>query len=112
MRDDVGDAAFDVVILGNICHGLTAAQNLDLLKRCHRALAPGGRLVVADMVPNEERTGPPFPVLFAVNMFVMGGEDTYPMSAYRKWLGAAGYRDVEAFDTGRSHSPVIIASKD
>jgi hypothetical protein len=44
-------------------------------------------------------------------MFVMGGEDTYPMSDYRRWLGAAGYRDVEAFDTKRSHSPVIIASK-
>jgi hypothetical protein len=62
------------------------------------------------MIPNEERTGPPFPVLFAVNMFVMGGEDTYPMSEYRAWLADAGYRDVEAFDTGRMHSPVIIAS--
>jgi len=111
LRDDFGASAFDVIILGNICHGLTAEQNVDLLKRCHRALAPGGRLVIADMVPNEERTGPPFAVLFAVNMFVMGGEDTYPMSDYRRWLGAAGYRDVEAFDTKRSHSPVIIASK-
>jgi ubiquinone/menaquinone biosynthesis C-methylase UbiE len=111
LQDDFGTSAFDIVILGNICHGLTADQNRDLLKRCYRALAPGGRLVIADMVPNEDRTGPTFPVLFAVNMFVMGGEDTYPMSAYRAWLGAAGYRNVEAFDTRRSHSPVIIASK-
>ena len=74
--------------------------------------APGGRLVIADMVPNDERSGPPFPVLFAVNMFVMGGEDTYPMSDYRRWLDAAGYRAVEAFETRRSHSPVIIAKKD
>jgi predicted ester cyclase/2-polyprenyl-3-methyl-5-hydroxy-6-metoxy-1,4-benzoquinol methylase len=111
MQDDFGDSAFDIVILGNICHGLTAEQNVDLLKRCYRALAPQGRLVIADMLPNEERTGPPFPVLFAVNMFVMGGEDTYPMSAYRTWLRSAGYRDVEALDTGRSHSPVLIASK-
>ena len=111
LHDDFGDAAFDIVVLGNICHGLTAEQNVDLLKRCYRALAPGGRLVIADMVPNEERTGPPFPVLFAVNMFVMGGEDTYPMADYRRWLGAAGYQNVEAFDTKRSHSPVVIASK-
>ncbi len=109
--DEFGDSAFDIVILGNICHGLTAEQNVDLLKRCHRALAPGGRLIIADMIPNEERTGPPFPVLFAVNMFVMGGEDTYPMSDYRAWLRASGYHDVEVFDTGRSHSPVIIAAK-
>lgn len=111
LKDDFGDATFDLVILGNICHGLSAEQNRDLLTRTWRALAPGGQLVIADMIPNEERTRPPFPVLFAVNMFVMGGEDTYPMSDYRKWLAESGYRDVEAFDTRRSHSPVIIASK-
>jgi hypothetical protein len=44
-------------------------------------------------------------------MFVMGGEDTYPLAEYRKWLADAGYREVETFDTRRSHSPVIIASK-
>jgi ubiquinone/menaquinone biosynthesis C-methylase UbiE len=111
MKDDLGDSAFDIVILGNICHGLTPEQNRELLERTYRALAPGGRLVIADMLPNEARTGPPFPVLFAVNMFVMGGEDTYPLSEYRKWLADAHYRDAEVFDTKRSHSPVIIASK-
>ncbi len=111
MKDDFGESTSDIVILGNICHGLTPEQNRDLLKRTWRALVPGGQLLIADMIPNEERTRPPFPVLFAVNMFVMGGEDTYPMSDYRTWLAEAGYRDVEPFDTHRSHSPVIIASK-
>ena len=111
IKDDFGDSTSDIVILGNICHGLTPDQNRDLLKRTRRALVPGGQLVIADMIPNEERTRPPFPVLFAVNMFVMGGEDTYPMSDYRNWLAESGYRDVEAFETHRSHSPVIIASK-
>ncbi|HEY6893275.1 MAG TPA: methyltransferase [Rhodanobacteraceae bacterium] len=110
MKDTPDQSAFDLVILGNICHGLSDRQNRDLLGRMRRALAPGGQLVIADMIPNDERTGPPFPVLFAVNMFVMGGEDTYPMSTYRAWLADAAYRDVEVFDTGRSHSPVIIAS--
>jgi hypothetical protein len=32
------------------------------------------------------------------------------MPEYRKWLAETGFRDVEAFDTRRSHSPVIIAS--
>jgi ubiquinone/menaquinone biosynthesis C-methylase UbiE len=111
MKDDLGDSAFDVIILGNICHGLTPEKNRELLKRVYRALAPGGHLVIADMVPNDERTGPPFPVLFAVNMFVMGGEDTYTLSEYREWLDETRFRAVEAFDTTRSHSPVIIATK-
>ena len=111
MKDDLRESESDLVILGNICHGLTPEQNRDLLQRTRQALAPGGQLVIADMLPNDGRSGPAFPILFAVNMFVMGGEDTYPMSEYRKWLAEAGYRDVETFDTRRSHSPVIIASK-
>lgn len=110
LHDAPAESAFDLVILGNICHGLSAKQNQDLFARMRRALAKGGQLVIADMIPNDARTGPPFPVLFAVNMFVMGGEDTYPMSDYRTWLADTGYGDVEVFDTGRSHSPVIIAS--
>jgi 2-polyprenyl-3-methyl-5-hydroxy-6-metoxy-1,4-benzoquinol methylase len=108
---DFGSNAYDFVVLGNMCHGLTPAQNSDLFARSHRALVPGGQLVIADMIPNDERSGPPFPVLFAVNMFVMGGEDVYTLPEYKTWLNETGYRDVRTFDTKRSHSPVIIAAK-
>jgi len=50
-------------------------------------------------------------VLFAVNMFVMGGANVYPLSDYTTWLKSAGYSDVTTFDTKRSHSPVILARK-
>jgi ubiquinone/menaquinone biosynthesis C-methylase UbiE len=111
LEADFGANAYDIVILGNMCHGLIPAQNRDLLARTHRALVPGGRLLIADMIPNEDRSGPVFPVLFAVNMFVMGGEDTYPLSDYRAWLAHSGFRDVTTHDTKRSHSPVIVATK-
>ncbi len=108
---DFGRDAYDLAILGNICHGLTPDANRDLFARAHRALKPNGELIIADMLPNEERTGPPFPVLFAVNMYVNGGEDTYPLSDYRGWLRDAGFAGVATLDTRRSHSPVIIATK-
>lgn len=111
LNADFGSDAYDFVVLGNMCHGLTPQQNRDLFKRIHRALAPGGLLLIADMIPNDQRTAPPFPVLFAVNMFVMGGEDVYTLPEYKSWLNETGYRDVRTFDTKRSHSPVIIASK-
>ncbi|MGH9408851.1 MAG: methyltransferase [Vicinamibacterales bacterium] len=110
-RDDFGNARYDVAVLGNICHGLTPEQNLDLLRRLHRALAPGGVLVIADMVPNEQRSGPPFPVLFAVNMYLLTGGDTWPFSTYETWLTETGFSRPRAFDTHRSHSPVIIADR-
>jgi ubiquinone/menaquinone biosynthesis C-methylase UbiE len=110
MKADFRSARYDFAILGNICHGLLPEANRDLFGRIRPALAPGGRLLIVDMLPNEARTGPPTPVLFAVTMFVMGGADTYTLSQYTAWLTAAGYSSVETFDTGRTHSPVIVAS--
>ncbi|HEX5476079.1 MAG TPA: methyltransferase [Vicinamibacterales bacterium] len=107
---DFGSAAYDVAILGNICHGLSAEANRDLFTRLRRALTPAGRLVIADMVPDEQRTSPVFPVLFAVNMLLMEGTDTYTRSQYESWLREAGLGRIEFFDTHRWHSPVIIAS--
>ncbi len=110
-RDDFGEARYDIAVLGNICHGLTPDQNRDLFTRLHRAIVPGGQLVIADMVPNEQRSGPPFPVLFAVNMYLMTGGDTYTFSEYAAWLAQAGFSHPTAFDTHRSHSPVILATR-
>jgi 2-polyprenyl-3-methyl-5-hydroxy-6-metoxy-1,4-benzoquinol methylase len=111
MRDDFGENQYDVAVLGNICHGLTPDQNRDLFRRLHRALAPGGQIVIADMIPNDDRSGPPFPILFAVNMYLMTGGDTYPFPDYAAWLTDAGFSHPRTFDTQRSHSPMVIADR-
>ena len=108
--DDLG-SDYDVVILGNICHIETPEGNRRLIGRAHDALKRGGRLVIGDMLPNEERTGPPFPVMFAINMFLRCDGDTYTFNEYRTWLTGAGFTDVQAFDTHRAPSPAIIAMK-
>jgi ubiquinone/menaquinone biosynthesis C-methylase UbiE len=110
-RDDFGDSRYDIVMLGNICHGLTADQNRDLFARIHRALVPGGQVVIADMIPNDDRTGPPFPVFFAVNMYLLTGGDTYPFRDYAAWLTETGFARPRTFDTHRSHSPLVLADR-
>jgi len=107
---DLG-SGYDVVVFGNICHIETPDRNRQLIARAHRALKPGGRLVIGDMLPNEERTGPPFPVMFAINMFLHCDGDTYTFGEYRSWLRDAGFTNIETYDTHRSHSPVVIATK-
>jgi SAM-dependent methyltransferase len=109
-KDELG-AEYDVVIFGNICHIETPDGNRALIGRAFRALKRGGRLVIGDMVPNEDRSGPPFPVMFALNMLLHSGGDTYTFSEYRRWLEEEGFRQAEAFETHRSHSPVIIATR-
>ncbi|HVB99054.1 MAG TPA: class I SAM-dependent methyltransferase [Candidatus Dormibacteraeota bacterium] len=102
---------FDLAILGNIVHAENETRTRRLFSQIHRALGPAGRLAIIDMIPNEERTGPPFPVLFALNMLLHTDEgNTYTMSQYGNWLAGAGFAGVETVDIA-SHSPAIVATK-
>jgi ubiquinone/menaquinone biosynthesis C-methylase UbiE len=108
---DFGEGRFDVAVLGNILHTEGEASSRDLLRRIGRALAPGGRVAILEMVPNDERTGPVFPLLFALNMLVHSSEgDTFTLAQLREWLTEAGFGAVETFDIGGS-SPAIVAAK-
>jgi ubiquinone/menaquinone biosynthesis C-methylase UbiE len=109
---DFGEARFDLAILGNIVHSEGERSSRDLFKRLHRAIRPGGRIAILEMVPNDERTGPPFALIFALNMLVnteQGG--TYTLSEYTDWLKDAGFSRVETVDIG-THSPAIIGVKE
>jgi ubiquinone/menaquinone biosynthesis C-methylase UbiE len=106
-----GENRFDLALLGNIVHTEGERSSRDLFGRLARALKPGGRVAIIDMIPNDQRTGPPFPLLFALEMLVnseAGG--TYTLAEYTEWLEEAGFRRVHTADIG-FHSPLIIASK-
>jgi ubiquinone/menaquinone biosynthesis C-methylase UbiE len=108
---EFGNGMYDVVFLGHILHIEGERSSRRLLRRVSRSLRPGGRVVIAEMVPNDSRTGPPFPLFFALNMLLnteMG--DTWTLAEYRQWLKQAGFRRIEAVEVG-SHSPVIIGTK-
>ena len=64
------------------------------------------------MIPDDARTAPPYPLIFALNMLVnteLG--DTYTLAEYTEWLNEAGFPRVETADIG-SHSPAIIGHRD
>ncbi len=98
---DFGTDRFDVAILGNIVHSEGECSSRALFARLHRALRPGGRLAIADLVPNEDRSGPPAALLFALNMLLNTERgDTFTLSEYTAWLRAAGFARVDTVDIG------------
>ncbi|MBI3911297.1 MAG: class I SAM-dependent methyltransferase [Armatimonadetes bacterium] len=108
---DFGVEHYDVAILGNICHSEGEAGSRALLRQMARALRPGGTAAIIDMIPNEARTGPPFPLLFALNMLLHTREgDTFTLAQYTAWAREAGLERVETVDIG-SHSPAILATR-
>jgi len=109
---DFGREQYDLALLGNILHSEGVQSSQDLLRRLHTALRPGGRVAIIDFLPSDDRSGPPFPVLFALNMLLHTERgDTYSLSEYTRWLAQAGFPRVETADIG-SHSPVVIGYRD
>jgi 3-hydroxy-5-methyl-1-naphthoate 3-O-methyltransferase len=110
-RDDLGEAEFDAAILGHICHSEGPEHSRRLLAKVARALKPGGTVAIADMIPDEDRSGPLFPLLFALNMLVHTTEgDTFTFAEYAQWLRDADFRDARLLE-GPSASPLVLATR-
>jgi 3-hydroxy-5-methyl-1-naphthoate 3-O-methyltransferase len=108
---DFGQKQYDVVILGHIIHSEGEKWGKTLIKKSYKALKPGGTLVIAEMVPNDNRTGPVFPVLFGLNMVLHTNEgDVFTMAQYKQWLKQAGFTSIKLVEVP-SPSPVILATR-
>src|SRR5512133_3667357 len=69
LRADFG-GGHRVAVVGHILHSEGQERSRKLLGRIYDALEPGGTLAIAEWIPNEERTGPPAALTFAVNMLI------------------------------------------
>ena len=95
LRSDQLGEGYDLVFISAICHMLSPSENLDLLRRCHEALAGGGRVVIQDFNLEADKTAPRFAALFALNMLVgTQAGSSYSESEYAAWLGQAGFLDI------------------
>jgi (2Fe-2S) ferredoxin/predicted O-methyltransferase YrrM len=92
--DDLG-SGYDLVFVSAICHMLDEQENLDLIERCRKALAPGGRLVIQDFILEPDKTSPQSAALFSLNMLV-GTEHgaSYSEQEYAAWMREAGFANV------------------
>jgi SAM-dependent methyltransferase len=90
---------YNVATLGHILHGLGDQASRALLKKTFDALAPGGTIAIAEFLVNEERTGPPAGLIFAVNMLINTDEgDTWSFEEIAGWLREAGFVNARLLD--------------
>ncbi|MDR5750539.1 MULTISPECIES: methyltransferase [unclassified Caballeronia] len=85
----------DVLVMGHILHDWALPQKLELLKKCHAALPPGGCLVVYDAIIDDERRQNAFGLLMSLNMLIEtpGGFD-YTGAQCREWMQETGFSKV------------------
>lgn len=102
---------YHVAVLGHILHTEGEVRSRALLRKTFEALAPGGTVVVAEMLANDERTGPPHALIFAVNMLVNSEHgSTYSFRDIAEWLTEAGF--VRPHSVGvPAPSPLVLATR-
>jgi SAM-dependent methyltransferase len=106
---DFGTNEHDVAIYSHIAHQETPAANTAVFRKLRNALKPGGTLVINDFVVNDDRTGPPFPLIFHSMMLLQSKHGaTWREVDYRDWLQEAGFTDVTFVPTP-SPATVVLA---
>lgn len=110
LKVDFG-TGYQIATLGHILHSEGRERSRQLLRKVFKALAPGGTIVIAEFVPNDARTGPPAPLIFAVNMLVnTTAGDTFTFAEMSQWLREAGFERPRKVELGGA-SPLILATR-
>jgi SAM-dependent methyltransferase len=101
----------DLVLLSAIIHQNSPEENLALYRKIHRAVLPGGTLLIRDHVMEPARTYPPQGTLFAINMLVnTKGGDTYTFDEIKDTLEEAGFGEVKLVREGE-HMDCLVEAK-
>jgi len=96
---DLGEGTFDVVLMANLAHHLTAEENAELAERVARALRPGGVWIIQEWVrPASQREaaragfGPLLDLYFALT----SRSGTWTLAELAAWQRAAGLHPSRA----------------
>ena len=104
--------AYDLVLLPNFLHHFDVPTCETILRRAHAALKPGGRVVIVEFVPDEDRTGPPEALSFSLVMLASTpAGDAYTFAEYGRMLRASGFADASLTDLTPSPARVVVARR-
>ncbi len=104
-------SGYDAVLVPNFLHHFSAAECTGFLRRVHAALRPGGRVVIVEFAPNEDRVTPPPAAAFSLVMLGTTPEgDAYTFGEYREMLTAAGFHDAEPHPLPPTAQSAVIAT--
>ena len=97
----------DLFALGQVLHDWSETKIAQLLRRIFDRLPPGGGLLIAERLLNEDGVGPIPTNMQSINMLVCTeGKERSP-SEYERLLRAAGFTQVESRRTGAPRDAVL-----
>jgi len=104
--------AYDFVVLGHILHSEGKERSKEMLSYVHRALKNDGTLVVAEFLVDETRTGPIWPAMFALHMYLLTTDGcVFSQDELKKMLSETGFKNIRPLPLEPQDASVIIADK-
>ncbi len=103
---------YDVVLLTNFLHHFDAPTCEQLAAKAHAALAPGGRALTLEFIPDDDRVNPPATAGFALTMLATtAGGDAYTFAEYERIFAAAGFARSEFHQLPPTTQQVVVSHK-
>ena len=107
---DLG-SGYDIVLIPNFLHHFDTATIEKFLKKVHGALAPGGMVITAEFIPNEDRISPPRDAMFSMQMLGTPAGDAYTFSELDRMFRNAGFTRNEMRELSPFPQRIVVSQK-
>jgi 2-polyprenyl-3-methyl-5-hydroxy-6-metoxy-1,4-benzoquinol methylase len=103
---------YDVALITNFLHHFDKATSENFLSKVRQSLKDGGRAVILEFIPDEDRVSPPLAGQFAMKMLTgTPGGDVYTFSDLQTMLRNTGYKSSELHPLPPTFQRAVIARK-
>lgn len=103
---------YDAVLVTNFLHHFDPPTNEALLKRFFAAMNSGGKLVILEFVPNEDRTSPSPAAMFSLTMLVNTDHgDAYTFAELASMCTNAGFKGAQQIPLEVAPQSLVVATK-
>ncbi|MGB9382818.1 methyltransferase [Candidatus Binatus sp.] len=101
------------LFMSNIIHSEDETDNAQVMRKCFRALEPGGLIIIKDHIMNADLTEPKAGAIFALYLLMATRGRDYSFDEVSRWLGDAGFADIkhEVLPSPPFTSSMVIARK-
>ena len=83
----------DCLLYSGMFHRETEDSCKRLVDKAFKALDPGGLIIINDVFCNREKNGPPFAMLFGINMLLTSDYGTvHSTFEVKQWVTEAGFK--------------------
>jgi hypothetical protein len=100
---------YDAALLTNFLHHFDKPTCVNLLKKVHASLRPGGKAATLEFVPNEDRVSPPMPATFSLTMLTStAAGDAYTLSELIAMYSEAGFKNITGHPIPMSPHTIVM----